>query len=123
LREQNGILLEEFTKALDFTFAGDETIDGHACYVFEAKPKPGYRPPNRTAKVLAGMQGRLWIDRKSLHWLRAEAEALKPVSVFGLFARVLPGTRMELNMAPVTDSIWPASAVLAEALANEKDEP
>jgi hypothetical protein len=153
IREQNGILLEEFTKALDFTLAGDETIDGHACYVFEAKPKPGYRPSNRTAKVLAGMQGRLWIDKKSFHWLRAEAEALKPVSVFGLFARVLPGTRMELNMTPVTDSIWlvsriavdmrlsilwrkstketettfngyrPASAVLAEALANEKDEP
>jgi hypothetical protein len=67
--------------------------------------------------------GRLWIDRKSFHWLRAEAQVLNPVSVFGLFARVLPGTRMELNMAPVTDSIWPASAVLAEALANEKDEP
>ena len=153
MREQNGILLEEFTKALDFTFAGDETIDGHACYVFEAKPKAGYRPPNRTAKVLAGMQGRLWIDQTSFHWHRAEAEVLKPVSVFGLFARVLPGTRMELNMTPVADSIWlvnrfavdmrlsiflrkstkatettfngyrPASAALAEALAIEKNEP
>lgn len=153
IREQNGILLEDFTKAFDFTFAGDEIIDGHACYVFEAKPKAGYRPPNRTAKVLAGMRGRLWIDKTSFHWLRAEAEVVKPVSVFGLFARVLPGTRMELNMAPVTDSIWlvsrfavdmrlsilwrkstkatettfdgyrPASAALAEALTIEQNEP
>ncbi len=153
MREQNGILLEEFTKALGFTFSGDETIDGHACYVLEAKPKAGYRPPNRTAKVLAGMQGRLWIDKKSFHWLRAEAQVLKPVSVVGLFARVLPGTRMELDMTPVTDSIWlvsrfavdmrlsilwkkstketettfngyrPASAVLTEALAVEKNDP
>ncbi|MGA2877431.1 MAG: hypothetical protein ABSG13_00615 [Bryobacteraceae bacterium] len=106
MREQNGILLEEFIRAFDFTIAGDETIDGHACYVFEAKPKAGYRPPNRTAKVLAGMQGRLWIDKESFHWVKAEAQALKPVSVFGLFARVLPGTRMGLEMTPVTDSIW-----------------
>ena len=153
MREQNGILLEEFTKAFDFAFSGDETIDAHDCYVFGAKPKAGYRPPNRTAKVLAGMQGRLWIDKTSFHWLRAEAEVLKPVSVFGLFARVLPWTRMELNMTPVTDSVWlvsrfavdmrlsilwrksmkatettfnsyrPASAALAEALGSEKTEP
>jgi hypothetical protein len=104
-REQNGILLEEFTKAFDFTFAGDETIDRHACYVLEAKPKVGYRPPSRTAKVLAGMQGRLWIDRENFHWVKAEADVLRPVSVLGLFARVLPGTRMDLEMIPVTDSV------------------
>jgi len=145
--------LEEFTKALDFTFAGDETIDGHACYVLEAKPKSSYRPPTRTAKILTGMQGRLWVDKESFHWVKAEAEVLKSVSIFGLLARVLPGTTMELEMMPVTGSIWlvsrfavdmrlsilwrkstkatettfngyrPAPAVLAEALAIEKNDP
>ena len=152
-REQNGILLEEFTKAFDFTLAGEEMVNGNTCYVLEAGPRVGYRPPNRTAKILTGMQGRLWIDKKSFHWVRAQAQVLKPVSVVGLFARVLPGTRMELDMTPVTESIWlvsrlavdmrlsilwrkstketettfsgyrPASAVLAEALAIEKNEP
>lgn len=105
-REQNGILLEEFTKAFDFTSAGEEMVNGNACYVLEARPRVGYRPPNRTAKILTGMQGRLWIDKKSFHWVRVEAQVLKPVSVVGLFARVLPGTRMELDMTPVNDSIW-----------------
>jgi len=31
---------------------------------------------------------------------------LKPVSVFGFFAKVLPATKMELEMTPVTDSVW-----------------
>jgi hypothetical protein len=149
-REQNGILIQEFTQAFDFTWAGEEAVNGHACYVLDAKPKPDYRPPNRTAKILTGMQGRLWIDKDSFHWVKAEAEALKPVSIFGLFARVLPGTRMELEMTPVTDSIWqvsrftvdlrlaifwrnsvketastfsdyrPAATTLAQALSNEK---
>ncbi len=149
-REQNGILIQEFTKAFDFTLAGEEPVNGHDCYVLDAKPKPDYNPPNRTAKILTGMQGRLWIDKNSFHWVKAEAEVLKPVSIFGVFARVLPGTRMELEMIPVTDSIWqvsrftvdlrlaifwrksvketastfsdyrPAAATLAQALSNEK---
>jgi len=96
------------------------------------------------------MKGRLRIDKESFHWVKAEAEVLKSVAVFGLFARVLPGTKMELEMIPVTDSDWlvsrfavdmrlaipwrksakatestfsayrPAAAALAEALAIEK---
>jgi hypothetical protein len=116
----------------------------------DASPLAGYKPPNRTAKILTGMQGRLWVDKDTFHWVKAEAQAIKPVSVFGLFAKVLPGTKMELEMIPVTDSIWlvsrfavdlrlsilwrkstkttdstfsdyrPAAAALTEALANEK---
>lgn len=106
LREQNGVLLNEFTEAFDFTLAGQETINGRETYVLDASPRVSYRPRNRTAKVLTGMQGRLSVDKESFHWVKAEAEALKPVSVFGIFAKVLPGTRMELEMTPVTDSVW-----------------
>jgi hypothetical protein len=77
-REQNGILLEEFTKAFDFTLAGEEMVNGNTCYVLEAGPRVSYRPPNRTAKILTGMQGRLWIDEKTFHWVRAQAQVLKP---------------------------------------------
>jgi hypothetical protein len=149
-REQNGVLIAEFTQAFAFTLAGEETMSGHACYVLDASPLAGYKPPNRTAKILTGMQGRLWVDKDTFHWVKAEAQAIKPVSVFGLFAKVLPGTKMELEMIPVTDSIWlvsrfavdlrlsilwrkstkttdstfsdyrPAAAALTEALANEK---
>lgn len=106
MREQNGILLSEFTQALDFTLAGEETINGHAAYVLDATRRPHYHPPNRTAKILTGMEGRLWVDKKSFHWIQAEAEVLKPVSIFGVFVKVQPGTSMELEMTPVTDSVW-----------------
>jgi hypothetical protein len=109
LREQNGILLNEFTRAFDFSPAGEETLDGRTAYVFDARPRPGYHAPNRTAKILTGMHGRLWVDEKTFHWLKAEAEVLKPVAVFGFFAKVLPGTKMELEMTPVTDTVWQAS--------------
>jgi hypothetical protein len=106
MREQNGILLQQFTKAFDFRLAGEEVVNGHATYALDASPRQGYHPPNRTARILTGMQGRLWVDKESFHWVKAEAEVLKPVSIFGVFARVLPGTRMELEMVRVCDSVW-----------------
>lgn len=105
-REQNGVLLLEFTKAFDFTFTGEEMTNGRAAYVLYAMPRPSYEPPNRTAKILTGMHGRLWIDKESFHWIKGEAEVLRSVSIFGLLAKVLPGTRMELDMIHVTDSVW-----------------
>ena len=113
-REQNGTLLSEFTRAFDFTLAGEETINGHATYVLNARPRAAYHAPNRTAKILTGMQGRLWIDKESFHWVKAEAEVMKSVSVFGLFAKALPGTKMELEMTPVTDSVWLVSRFVAD---------
>src|SRR5436190_5563828 len=52
------------------------------------------------------MRGRVWIDKDDYHWVRAEASVVAPVSIFGIFVRVLPGTHMEIEMAPVTDSTW-----------------
>jgi hypothetical protein len=31
---------------------------------------------------------------------------LSPVPIYGILAKVLPGTHIEFAMAPVTDSIW-----------------
>ena len=40
------------------------------------------------------------------HWVKEEAEVLKPVSIFGIFARMLAGTKTKLEMIPVTESVW-----------------
>lgn len=105
-RNQTRILLEQYVKAFDFTLAGEEVINEHSACVLDAKPRPDYRPPNREAKILTGMQGRMWIDDHNFHWLKAEADVLKPVSILGVAVRVLPGTHMELQMAPVSQSLW-----------------
>jgi hypothetical protein len=105
-RNQTGTLLEEYVKAFDFRLVGEEVINGRTACVLDAKLKPDYRPPNREARILTGMQGRLWIDNHDFHWLKAEADVLKPVSILGIAVKVLPGTHMELEMAPVNPSVW-----------------
>lgn len=48
----------------------------------------------------------MWIDTKEFQWVKVEAEAIRPVSIEGFLARVEPGTRFELEKAPVAPGVW-----------------
>ena len=64
-------------------------------------------PPNKINKTIAiDLQGTLWIDKQNFHLIRAECEVMNAVPLFGILAKVLPGTHIELDAAPVTDSVW-----------------
>src|SRR5579864_9015532 len=107
-REQNRDrrFMEEFTRAFNFKLLGEQTLNGHDVYAIEATPKPGYRPTDSASKVLTGMRGELWIDKQTFQWVKVEAQVIHPVSIAGFLARVEPGTRFELEKAPVNDGVW-----------------
>jgi hypothetical protein len=105
-REQDHTMLKEMADAFDFRPAGEANINGHDCWVFDAQPKPGYQPKTRETKVLSGMKGKLWIDKSQDQWVRVEAEVMRPVSLYGVFARVGPGTHFFLEQAPVAGNLW-----------------
>lgn len=105
-RRQDQAMLMDMVDAFDFQLAGQETVNGHDCWVLDAHPKRGYLPKNRETKVLAGMRGRLWIDKSQNQWVRVRAEVFKPVSFFGFVAKVGPGTRILLEQEPVADNLW-----------------
>lgn len=105
-RKRDHLLLDQLTKAFNFSLVGEEKLASRDVYVLQATPRPGYRPPSRETKVLTGMQGRLWIDKQSFQWVKVEAEVIHPVSIEGFLARVSPGTRFELEKAPVDNNVW-----------------
>ena len=39
-------------------------LDGNGLYVIEATPRQGYQPQSGTAKVLAHIEGKLWVDKQ-----------------------------------------------------------
>lgn len=99
-------MMQEMTRAMNYTFDGRSTLNGHQVIVLNATPKPGYQPPTRESKVLTGMAGKLWIDEDSYQWVRVEAQVIKPVS-FGFFvAKVYPGTRFLLEQEPIQANVW-----------------
>jgi hypothetical protein len=99
-------LLTGLVDAFQFQLAGDAQVDGHACWVLDAMPKPGYQPAAHEERVLKGMKGRLWIDQRTYQWVKVHAEVVRPVTLYGFLARVGPGTEFDLEQEPVTDNLW-----------------
>ena len=99
-------MMEQLTKALDFKLVGEQRLGAQDVYVLKATPRPGYKPPNTEAKVLTGMEGKLWIDKQTFQWVKVEATVIRPVSIGGFLAEVEPGTQFELEKMPLADNIW-----------------
>jgi hypothetical protein len=108
-RENDDLMMEQLTKALDFKLVGEQgeqRLGAQDVYVLKATPRPGYKPPNAEAKVLTGMEGKLWIDKQTFQWVKVEATVIRPVSIGGFLAEVEPGTQFELEKMPLADNIW-----------------
>jgi hypothetical protein len=105
-RTQNSAMIRAMADAFDFHLVGEETVSGHDCWVLSAKIKPGYQPTSRETKVLTGMQGKLWIDKAQHQWVKVKAEVIRPVSFYGFFAKVGPGTNFVLEQEPIGNGIW-----------------
>jgi hypothetical protein len=75
-------------------------------YVIQATPRQGYQPRSRTAKVLAHLQGKLWVDRQDYHLLKAEVEVVDTISVGLFLVRVAKGSRAAFEQTRVNDGVW-----------------
>lgn len=98
--------IDEIGKAFTFKMVGEQQLNHRPVYVIDASPRSGFHPPDRESAVLAGMKGRLWIDKNTYHWVRVEAQVIHTVSIEGFLAKVEPGTRFELEKIPVEANIW-----------------
>ena len=105
-RRRDHAMMAQLTDAFNFTLEGERVFHGRRVYLLKARPRPGYRPPTMETKALTGMQGQLWIDSQSYQWVKVEARVVRPVEIEGVLAQVEPGTRFELENAPVSEGIW-----------------
>lgn len=105
-RQRDHFFLEQLTKAFNFRLQSQQELKGHLVYLIQATPKARYRPPDREAQVLTGMQGTLWIDTATSQWMKVEAKVIHPVSIYGFLAKVEPGTSFLLEKSPVAGDIW-----------------
>ena len=105
-RNENEDLVLEFPDAFTFELVGEETMNGYPAYVLSGTPKKRRGPASLAGKVLSGMRGTVWLDKRDFHAIRVECDVMTPVPIYGILARVLPGTHIDFGMAPVTGSTW-----------------
>lgn len=105
-RNRDHAFLSELSAAFEYSIADEQQSERGALWIVEGKPKPGYIPSTREGKVLTGMNVKFWIDKATCQWLRIEAHVEQPVSIYGLIAKVNPGTRFTLELKPVSGNVW-----------------
>jgi hypothetical protein len=104
--QENRSFLSDLLQAFDFRLLGEEIIGGRPAYVLEAKPHPGYHANGKYAKLLARVQGKLWVDKQDFGWVKVEGEVTQSFSM-GLFvARVQRGSHILLQQTCLGDAVW-----------------
>ena len=70
-------------------------------------PNPGYSPPSHAEQVLAGMQGYLLIDTRSMRMARIDGTLFKDVTFgWGIIGHLDKGGHFRVQQADVGDGSW-----------------
>ncbi len=103
-------LVRQMPRAMIFSFApGQPQRSNFASpqVVIDCTPNPSYRPPTLIDQALTGIQGRIWIDRKTMRVLRVEGRVLHAVDFgWGMLARVYTGCTIEFEQANAGGDRW-----------------
>jgi len=103
---ENRSFLHVLLEAFDFRLVGEEIVDSRPTYVLEATPHPGYHPSGKYGKLLARVQGKLWVDKQDFGWVKVDGEVTQSFSM-GLFvARVQRGSHILLDQLSLGDAVW-----------------
>lgn len=86
--------LEEAMEIFEFEAMPDEEIDAQRLRVFMFRPKPSYKAHSRWTKILARMEGTVWIDAARNQLAKLDLTFRDDLNFLGgLFGKVSKGTR------------------------------
>jgi len=104
--EENTSLVREVPKAFDFQLVGEEVVNDRPTYVLQATPHPGYQPQGKYGKMFAKVEGKLWVDKQDLGWIKADGLVTQQFSLGLFLVRVLRGSHITMEQIRVGDAIW-----------------
>jgi hypothetical protein len=104
--EENASIVLEVPKAFDFQLVGDEEINGRPAYVLQARPCPGYQAQGKYGKMFSKGEGKLWVDKQDLGWIKVDGQVIQPFSLGLFLARVLRGSHITMEQTRIDDGIW-----------------
>ena len=103
---ENRSLIRELPAAFDFRVIGEDVVNGRPAYVLQATPRPGYRPHGKYGRMFSKVEGRLWVDKQDLGWVKIEGQVIQPFSLGAFLARVQRGSQIAMEQTRLADGIW-----------------
>jgi hypothetical protein len=104
--QENRSFLRDLLEAFDFHLIGEEIVGGRPAYVFQATPHPGYRAHGKYGKLFSKVEGKLWVDKQDLGWVKVDGEVTQSFSIGLLVARVQRGSHIIMEQTCVGDAVW-----------------
>jgi hypothetical protein len=111
-RAEDRKFIMELPDAYMLRIEGVEQVSGKPAWAISGEPKPGFRPRNADAKMLAKMRSKVWIDQAEYQWVKAEVDVMEMVSRALALVRLSAGTH-SLEQTRVNDEVWLPSHVSA----------
>jgi hypothetical protein len=115
--EENTSIVSEVPKAFDFQLVGEEAVNGRPACVLQATPHPGYRAQGKYGKMFSKVEGKLWVDKQDLGWIKVDGQVIQPFSMGLFLVRLLRGSHITMEQTRVDDRIWVPEHVEVRAAA------
>ncbi len=106
--DDDDLKVADFVRICEFVSPRRERFQDREAIVFDVRPRPGFRPANRTESIVAKLNGVAWIDPADKEIMRFEARFAEGIKVGGgLLASIRPGATFTFEQARVsTDGVW-----------------
>jgi hypothetical protein len=115
--EENTSIVQEVPKAFDFQVVGEEAVNGRPAYVLQATPHPGYHAQGKYGNMFSKVEGKLWVDKQDLGWIKVDGQVIQPFSMGLFLVRLLRGSHITMEQTRVDDGTWMPERIEVRAAA------
>ncbi len=111
-KRKEDLIIDELFRMYEISLVRREVIDEYSAILLEFRPRRGFKPSSKEAKILAKLAGKAWFCEEDHQLIRSEVEFIDNVSFGkGLLARLHKGTKASIQRRRINEEIWlPAKA-------------
>jgi hypothetical protein len=99
--------ISQFLKACEFVSPRREIFAGREAVVFDFRPRPGFKPANRSETLISKLVGVAWIDPVDKQVIRLEARLAESFKMGGgLLLSLKPGAGLVMEQTRMAEGVW-----------------
>jgi hypothetical protein len=98
--------LSDLPSAYNFKLLGEEAVDGRPAWVIGMTPREGFVPSTSRGSMLRHINGKLWLDKQDVQWVKTEAHVIDTIEIGWVLARIGPGAEIRMDMKRVAERLW-----------------
>ena len=99
--------ISQFLKVCEFVSPRRERFGNREAIVFDFRPRPGFKPGNRTETLISKLVGVAWIDPADKQVMRLEARLAEGFKMGGgLVLSLRPGAGFVMEQTRMTEGVW-----------------